>query len=74
MPKVRCKMKCSQTGHKDDGTHSVEMYPVTGGSEENEQFFKWTPGGKLELCVLNRQYFEAGKEYYIDIEESPQEL
>jgi len=70
MAKVRCKMKCSDVGKNEDGTHSVRMYPVTGGSEENESFFKWTPGGELKLCVLKEQNFEPGKEYYVDIEEA----
>jgi hypothetical protein len=47
----------------------VEMLPVTSGSAENEQFYKWTPGGKLELATVNDEaakQFEVGKEYYID--------
>jgi hypothetical protein len=68
MQKVRAKMKCCQTGQNEDGTFTANFYPVTGGSKENEEFFKWTPGGQLQLSVLKSQYFEAGKEYYIDIE------
>jgi len=63
-------MKCRQVTSEEGGTHSVEMYPVTGGSEENDKFFKFTPGGKLELCVLNKQNFEPGKEYIITIDEA----
>ena len=70
MAKVRCKMKCSKTEENADGTHCVEMFPVTSGSTENETFFKWTPGGQLTLRVLNEQHFKPGKEYYIDIEEA----
>jgi hypothetical protein len=72
MSKVRCKMVCRQIGADENGTHEVRMTPVTGGSEENEQYFKWTPGGELKLCVLNKQYFEPGKAYYVDIEEAPE--
>ena len=73
MTKVRCKMRCTSTGHEENGVHSARMYPVTGGSEENESFFKWTPGGNLELSVLKEQHFEPGKEYYIDITEATTE-
>lgn len=50
------------------------MYPVTSGSPENESFFKWTPGGKLELSTVNPEaakQFVPGKQYYIDITEVP---
>ena len=69
---VRCKMRCEHV-HQDEYAHSVRMVPVTGGSEENEQFFKATPGGQLELSVMNQQHFEPGKEYYIDISEAVKE-
>lgn len=65
--KVRAKMICEETGSRQSGTHFAKFHPVTGTSEENEKFFKWTPCGRLELDVLNNQYFEVGKEYYIDI-------
>lgn len=71
---VRCKMKCSSVGEHESGpgktTHSVTMYPVTGGSEENKSFFTYTPGGKLELQVIADRHFVPGKFYYIDITEA----
>jgi hypothetical protein len=70
MSKVRCKMVCAETRSDENGTHAVKMRVVTEGNKENEEFFKWTPGGELNLCVLKNQYFEAGKEYYIDIEQA----
>ena len=84
--KVRCKFKCRTTGKYEgcryvvkDGVgsyvpgfnHTAELYPVTGDSKENQEFFAATPGGKLELSVMVGQFFEPGKEYYIDIEEAP---
>ena len=45
--------------------------PVYSGSPENEEFFKWTPGGDLSLSVVNPDVeFEPDKEYYIDIIEA----
>lgn len=47
----------------------VELLPVTSGSDENKEFYKWTPSGKIELGTLNEsaaKAFEIGKEYYVD--------
>lgn len=48
-------------------TFSSEFEPVMQGSEENQQFFKWTPAGRLTLNTHNEVAFEPGKEYYLDI-------
>lgn len=48
---------------------TVVLYPVNGDTEENKNFFKWTPSGKIEIGILNPEaakQFEIGKEYYID--------
>jgi hypothetical protein len=48
---------------------TIKMTPVCSGSEENKQFFKWTPSGTLELGVLNpavAEQFKLGMEFYID--------
>lgn len=45
------------------------LSPVTFGSEENKQFWKWTPTGKIELTTVNPavlQEMEFGKEFYVD--------
>lgn len=50
--------------------YSIQMTPVTSGSKENDEFFKYTPGGTLNLSTINAtaaKMFEYGKEYYIDI-------
>lgn len=47
----------------------IELSAVTQGSKENEAFFKWTPSGNIKLAILPKptaDYFELGKEYYID--------
>jgi hypothetical protein len=46
--------------------YDAEMMPVTSGSEENKQFFEATPAGKLEISTLREDFFEPGKEYYLD--------
>lgn len=67
---VRCKMICdsvTSTRANERPVHQATFTPVSGGSPENDQFFRWTPGGKLELSVLNSQHFEPGREYYVDL-------
>lgn len=60
------KQKMGQLG--DIGT-VVVLNPVMTGSKENEDFYKWTPSGKIEMGTLNEKsagVFEIGKEFYID--------
>jgi hypothetical protein len=67
---VRAKMKCASKTEMENGSFSIHMYPVIRDSEENKQFFKWTPDGSLQLNVLNETAAAEiipGKEYYIDI-------
>lgn len=74
---VRAKFFCSQKGEvaSAPGTSdhnknvNIVLNPVNGKSEENEQFFKYTPSGRIEISVVNPSaaaQFEVGKEYYID--------
>jgi hypothetical protein len=65
---VRAKFKCDSVGYYPD-TCTVSLSPVTNGSEENKTFYKYTPGGKIELSVVDKktaELFEPGKEYYVD--------
>jgi hypothetical protein len=49
-------------------SQSIILNPVVDGSPENKDFFKYTPSGKLELQVINKNVkFEPGKQYFIDI-------
>lgn len=64
---VRSKFKCDEVANRPDGK-VIRMSPVTSGSEENEQFFKWTPFGNLEMGIVNEDVeFVPGHEYYLDI-------
>lgn len=67
---TRCKFVCNL---KDEKTGYSCFSPVYSGSEENKQFFKYTPGGELRFFTVNASVynnFEMGKEYYIDISEA----
>lgn len=66
---VRAKFKVDEITFFASGVGKLVLQPVTGGSEENEKFFKYTPGGKIELHVVapeTLKMFEVGVEYYID--------
>jgi len=67
---VRCKFKLESIKRTASNGASIEMTPVASGSEENKQFFKWTPSGRIEFATVNEaaiEKLEIGKEYYIDI-------
>lgn len=64
---VVAKMKCTENSPSGGG-RKVVLYPVVGGSTENEQFYKYTPSGECRLEILNESAaseFEVGKEYLI---------
>jgi len=65
--KTRCKMECTSVKESSDKQFDYTFSPVIGESEENKKFFKYTPGGNLNLFCTNGHDFEVGKEYYIDI-------
>lgn len=67
MPKtIRCKFRCQSVTQTADG-YSAHLFAVHSGSPENEEFFKWTPSGVLDLSLTKEQHFEPGKDYYLDI-------
>lgn len=70
---VRAKFKCVsnkiQEYEKDVNLRNISLEPVINGSLENEQFFRWTPSGSINLGCVNpnaNSQFEVGKEYYVD--------
>lgn len=53
---------------------SLKFLPVTDGSPENEQFWKYTPSGNLELTYIksaSAEAFEVCQEYYLDLNPAP---
>lgn len=68
MSTVRAKFRCYHKEQSETG-HVVKLRPVTSGSQENERFYKYTPGGDLSLSTINADAaagFEVGKEYFLD--------
>ncbi len=46
--------------------------PVAGGSDENKEFWKYTPSGEIKINLSNEANtrFEVGKSYYVDFTEA----
>lgn len=72
---IRAKMVCGsveKTGYDENEQYSIRLTPVTSGSEENEKFYKYTPGGTVIMEVVSpevAQNFKVGAEYYLDFTE-----
>lgn len=52
-----------------ESLYTVNMQPVTSGSEENKEFYAATPGGQIQLSVVNEEVgkqFPIGAEIYVD--------
>ena len=64
---VRAKFVVAEVTRTTSG-EKVVLMPVTGGSKENESFFKWTPSGKIEMGIINPDIkeFNPGDEFYVD--------
>lgn len=65
---VRAKFKVRNMVHSQDGIE-INLDPVTHGSPENEQFYKFTPYGSIQLGVVNEDAsskFSPGQEFYVD--------
>lgn len=55
--------------------YDVKAYPVTGGSDENKNFYASTPSGEITIGGVSESVanqFVPGKEYYLDF--TPAEL
>lgn len=66
--KVRAKFICRHVEVTGE-TARISLDPVINGSQENQEFFKWTPGGHIDLQVVNpaaAARFKQGTEYYVD--------
>lgn len=66
--KFKCFFKCASE-HGENAPATIKLHAVYDDSQENKEFFKYTPAGSVELHVVNTSAadkFEEGKEYYID--------
>lgn len=68
MSKVRAKFRVQSITAIEEG-YTVHMEPVTTGSPENEEFFKYTPYGSIKMGTINSEavkQFHPGQEVYVD--------
>ena len=67
---TRAKFKCHAVTQSDWGNgvfvFAAEFSAVCGDSEENKKFFAATPSGNIKIQTMRDNYFEPGKEYYVD--------
>lgn len=65
---VRAKFKVESKLIDVNGT-TINLVPVIGPSEENKNFYKWTPSGNIKLTVVKDEtavQFIIGDDYYVD--------
>lgn len=71
---IRCKFKCTsiteRANYPEGKVWDAKLDVVTSGSDENKDFFKYTPNGQMNVACIRQNSFEVGKEYYIDITEA----
>ena len=59
----------TKMGQQGEIGSEIELNAVYNGSPENEEFFRYTPQGKVTLGIVREEaatQFEIGKEYYAD--------
>lgn len=64
---VVAKFKVDKVSETVSGSE-VTLSPVTGGSKENESFFKWTPYGSIVMGTINpavASAFKPGDEFEV---------
>lgn len=73
MMAVRTKFVCKEISNSSPNTEengkTVKLETVIAGSDENKDFFRWTPSGQISFACVNPkacEQFEVGKEYYVD--------
>lgn len=68
---VRAKFRVQQvaSSNNTDEYYNITLYAVTSGSDENKEFFKWTPSGQITINTVNpaaAAQFKEGDELYVD--------
>lgn len=70
---VKAKMVVAEVTKYGNDCGKVVLTPVTGASDKNKEFWKYTPAGKLELNIDNpdafKQFEEMG-EFYVTLEKA----
>ncbi len=71
MEKVRAKFQCgSIVPGFAEGSKSISLYAVYSSEGENADYAKATPSGNLQIYIDAStpavNFFEQGKEYYLD--------
>lgn len=72
---VRAKFRCNKI-EETETTKDVKMSAVHSDEGENKDFFDASPWGEFSIGINKGRpasdYFEPGKEYYLDIHEAPE--
>lgn len=66
---VRAKFRVVETKKYTEDSGAVSLQAVTGGSTENESFWKYTPSGNIEMHIDNPaalEKFKPQQEFYVD--------
>lgn len=69
---VRAKFRVSEITEHAYGNQlmkTIKLAPVTGGSDENKQFWAATPNGEIRLGTINMDaaaQFAINDEFYVD--------
>lgn len=57
-----------------DPVATVTLVPAYGDCPENAEWSKYTPSGKIEMCITNPaaiEQFELGEAYFVTFEKAP---
>ena len=71
---MRAKFSCTSIVGGADSSE-IRFIPVISGSDENRDFFRWTPGGSIYLAVVSpgtAAQIKVGHDYYVDFTEAPE--
>lgn len=65
---IRAKFNVQSITKHFGGGVTVKLQPVTTGSEENKNFWKYTPSGELTMNIHGEasDMFNVGQEFYLD--------
>ena len=69
---VKAKFNVTElTKYGNGGGGKVKLSPVTGNTEENKEFWKYTPSGSIEMYIDNPEAFKEFEdlgEFYVTFE------